>query len=171
MPQGVVKQADRAEEDMYRGGYGSDTGEYYAHAVLPGGNGKAIAGHGEYRMGSGDMTIPNGTTLVHPKPGEKIFNTTGRVIETIDLDRFAAADAKLRKQLVEQQLDALQIEPPKMRNMVWEQMAELQVSNSGKIIPNITVKTPNKLHVHKASKMVGKSTSLRKLLKTGWGAI
>ncbi len=169
VPQAVVKPADIAEEEMYRGGYGSDTGEYYAHAVLPGGNGKAIAGHGEYRMGSGDMTIPNGTTLVHPKPGERILNTTGRVIEMIDLDRFAAADAQLRRQMVEQQLDAFQINNPKMRTAVLEQMAELQVSNSGRVIPNITVKTPNKLHVHEASKMVGESTPLSELLKPDAG--
>ena len=74
-----------------RGVLGENLGAGTAREVLPGGNGRAIAGHGRLEFRSGDTVIPQGTILVAPRPGIRISDETGRVLESIDLDRFVQA--------------------------------------------------------------------------------
>lgn len=60
-------------------------GGEYAAKVLEGGrpDGQTVfAGHGEYRLGSGDVTVPEGTTLkVYSNFDERISQSTGLAIE------------------------------------------------------------------------------------------
>jgi hypothetical protein len=57
-----------------------------------GGNGKAFAGHGEYRIGSGYTTVPEGTTLIIPRDGIAISDLlTGQALERGAWWEFAAA--------------------------------------------------------------------------------
>ena len=61
---------------------GSSTGHGYAREVLEGGTGRAFAGHGEYRYGSGTTSIPEGTTLtLWTQKGEGIPDGMGKLIE------------------------------------------------------------------------------------------
>lgn len=60
-------------------------GDGYASAVIDGGraDGETVfAGHGEYRYGSGDTVVPEGTTLkVYSPHGGTISDSTGLAIE------------------------------------------------------------------------------------------
>jgi len=73
---------------------GSTSGHQYAGKILEGGSGKAFAGHGEYRIGSGDITIPQGAAVTLPREGINILDTTGRYIEAADWDGLAKAAAQ-----------------------------------------------------------------------------
>lgn len=61
-------------------------GDAYAGRVLAGGraDGETVfAGHGEYRMGSGTTTVPEGTSVTTYAPhGQGILDSTGGAIET-----------------------------------------------------------------------------------------
>jgi hypothetical protein len=56
------KVGKKNADEITRGTLGPNAGSGQALEVLPGGNGKSIAGYAEYRLGSGDAVIPNGTT-------------------------------------------------------------------------------------------------------------
>lgn len=68
---------------LSRGGRGS--GDAYAHSVMSGGrhDGQTVfAGHGEFRLGSGSVTVPEGTTLkVYTQHGERLSQADGLAIE------------------------------------------------------------------------------------------
>ncbi|MBB5020580.1 hypothetical protein HNQ59_003901 [Chitinivorax tropicus] len=152
-----------------RGVLGPNAGTYYATEILPGGSGQAIAGHGELRRGSGYAVVPDGTTLVLPKTGIKISDTTGRVLETIDLERLAAAGPKARNRLIREHLDDMDITNSRIRNRVIADLQDLQVVKPGNSVPNFTVKTPDGLKIFQNSTTVELSTPLRDLLRPNAG--
>jgi hypothetical protein len=60
-------------------------GDDYAAAVIPGGrpDGQVVfAGHGEYRFGSGETVVPEGTTLhMYSQHGDRLSQSDGLAIE------------------------------------------------------------------------------------------
>lgn len=146
-------------------------GHGHANKVHPGGSGKAIAGHGVLHRGAGTFEIPKGTTLVVPKDGKKISDTAGRVLETIDPDRLARTrpGTPARKRVIREQLDALGIKNKRMRNRATRDLQDARVLNAGDTVENYTIKTPDKLDIHEASKTVEHSTPLSELVKPDSG--
>ncbi|WP_220416885.1 putative adhesin, partial [Enterovibrio norvegicus] len=70
---------------------GSSEGHQFARIVSPGGTGTALAGHGKYVFGSGDVVVPNGSAVTLPREGIRILDETGRYIEVGDWDGLARA--------------------------------------------------------------------------------
>lgn len=167
-PRGGSSRATVAGET--RGALGPNAGgKDYARNILPGGNGQAIAGHGELRMGSGMATVPEGTTLVLPRTGIKIHDQSGRVLETIDLNRLAAAGPKARNRLIREQLDELGVKNNRLRNRVLSDLKDLQVAKPGDEISNFTVKTPDDLSIYQNSTTVDRSKNLSEILQPNAG--
>jgi RHS repeat-associated protein len=73
-------------------GAAGKAGHGYAKKVLPGGTGKAIAGHGEYRSLPNDKTtVPEGTTItIWTGEGSGIKDRMGQLIESGDFDAIFA---------------------------------------------------------------------------------
>jgi hypothetical protein len=155
--------------EVERGINGPNAGGDYATEVLAGGNNRAIAGHGELRPGSGNFEIPEGTTLVAPKHGIKITDTTGRLLENIDIEAFANAGAKARNRLVRQQLDTMGIKNKRVRNRVFQDLKDVRVLKAGDSVENYTIKTPDNLRIHENSTTVESSAPLKEVLKSDAG--
>jgi hypothetical protein len=73
---------------------GSSEGHKYAGDVLPGGTGTAFTGHGQYKFGSGDTIVSEGTAITLPRENIKILDETGQFIEAGDWDGLAKAAAQ-----------------------------------------------------------------------------
>jgi filamentous hemagglutinin len=68
-------------------GLGSTSGHQFA-TVTEGGSGQALAGHGVMEsnatiLGNGQYVSPPGTTVITPRPGIKISDSTGKILENV----------------------------------------------------------------------------------------
>lgn len=69
-------------------GLGNNAGHSLAESVTPGGSGQALAGHGVMdgtaaMLGEGQFVSPAGTTVVTPRAGITIADSTGRILENV----------------------------------------------------------------------------------------
>jgi filamentous hemagglutinin len=69
-------------------GLGSNDGHQFALTITEGGNGQSLAGHGvmnviSTNLGNGQYISPSGTTVVTPRPGINIADSTGQILENI----------------------------------------------------------------------------------------
>jgi RHS repeat-associated protein len=139
---GVGKLA--AEEVVERGA--SQAGQTYAKTVTPGGTGRALAGHGELRPGSGDFIIPNGTSLtLWTQEGKGITDGLGKLVEMGDYASIAAN--------------------PVMASAVTGARTVLP----GGRVPNYFLTAPNGLNIMGASRTVEDATPLSNLLGPSMG--
>ncbi|PRQ09409.1 RHS repeat domain-containing protein [Enhygromyxa salina] len=142
----VMAEAEATLSSATRGAGRAGAGDGYAEAVVPGGTGRAFAGHGEFRVWSGDVVIPEGTTLTLPtRHGRGIYDRTGSLIE------------QGRWDLISQN--------PRL-------MADIEGAASylpGAKIPNYTLKAPNTLRIHAKSTTVEDATPLSDLLQPNAG--
>ncbi|MET3722615.1 beta strand repeat-containing protein [Sphingomonas trueperi] len=128
-------------------GLGGSEGLSHAGAVLEGGSGRAFAGHGEYRLGSGDFVVPDGTAITLPRDGIRIAETTGQLMELGDWEGLANAAAH--------------------NGRIADDISGMTTYLPGSTIPNYTLKTPDGLKIYKNSTTVGESTPLQSLLRPG----
>lgn len=68
-------------------GLGSTSGHQFT-TVIEGGSGQALAGHGVMEsnatiLGNGQYVSPPGTTVITPRPGIKIADSTGQILENV----------------------------------------------------------------------------------------
>ena len=129
---------------------GSD-GHGYASEVLEGGSGRAFAGHGEYRIGAGTMTVPNGTSITMPRDGISILDRTAGFMERGDWDGL---------------MELARTDP-----RVADELMGMATHLPGSSIPNFTLKPPVGLRVYSASNTVEDPTSLLDILKPDSGNI
>jgi hypothetical protein len=154
-----------------RGVLGPNKGSGYAAEVKPGGSGQAIAGHGEYRYGSGNTNVPEGTTVLAPRDGIKISDRTGRFLENVNPSEYIRANETGRRQMIDSWLDSEGINSPAQRARVHQDMENPQIVQSGESIPNYTIKTPDGITVHENSTTVENSTPLGDILKPNSGCV
>ncbi|MQA18807.1 hypothetical protein GEV01_04690 [Rugamonas sp. FT103W] len=69
-------------------GLGGANGHQFAANVTDGGSGQALAGHGVMDtsatvLGNGQYVSPAGTTVITPRPGITIADSTGRILENV----------------------------------------------------------------------------------------
>jgi hypothetical protein len=134
-------------------GESSNSGYQYAEEVLPGGTGRAFAGHGAFRYGTNPkaFTVPEGTALsIWSKPDTKIPDRLGRLIETGDYDKLA--DLFTRDPVAQDRLTG----------------ARIYLPGSNKI-PNYTLSAPKDLKIHKNSITVEDPRTLSELVKPNSG--
>lgn len=86
VPEGATPPPKTAVEPSR--GLGGTEGHSLAEEVIPGGSGQALAGHGvmngtDTLFGQGQFVAPAGTTVVMPRPGITIADSTGRVLESV----------------------------------------------------------------------------------------
>ncbi|WP_156820190.1 putative adhesin [Synechococcus sp. PCC 7336] len=168
---GLLDAISSPNDNVTRGVFGPNAGRNGAREVLPGGNGQAVAGHGAFVFGSGDAIIPSGTTLVVPRENIRISDTTGRVLESIDLERLVSAGPRARSRLIRQQLDNLGVTNRSARNRVLQDLRDLQVFRPGDAAPNFTAAPPDfKLTVFEESTTVNTETLLSDILQENGGA-
>ena len=132
-------------------GLGGNRGHPYADDVIEGGSGRAVAGHGEYRPGSGTTIVPEGTSITLPRDGVNILDETGRYIERGDWDGLAAAAQR----------------NPRIANDIDGMTTHLP----GSEVPNYTLKAPNGLSVHRNSTTVEDPTPLSRILEPNMGCV
>ena len=123
-------------------------GDMYAAEIREGGTGRAFAGHGEYRVGSGNTTIPEGTSLTMPR-SFGIQDRTGRYMERGDWDGLA------ERALVDSQ--------------VAGDIRGLSSYLPGAEVPNLTLTAPNGLKIHGNSITVEDPVLLGHLLEPNTG--
>lgn len=121
-------------------------GSVWAASVLDGGTGRALSGHGGHVSGTGQVTIPEGTTLTTwTKHGGTITDELGQMIERGEYAQIAA-----RRDLAP--------------------IIEGAASHlPGARIPNYTLFPPKGLTVLRRSMTVDSPTPLSKLLTSGQG--
>ncbi|MBP2161596.1 MULTISPECIES: putative adhesin [Asticcacaulis] len=130
---------------------GGSEGLPYARTVLDGGSGRAIAGHGEYRLGSGDFVVPEGTAITLPREGISILDETGQFMERGDWEGLAAAAQR----------------NPRIANDIEGMTTYLP----GSTIPDYTLRAPNGLTIYRNSTTVGGSTPLSTILEPNLGCV
>jgi hypothetical protein len=69
-------------------GFGETAGHQFATNVIDGGSGQALAGHGVMEgnamvLGNGHYVAPPGTTIITPRPGIPIADTSGMILENL----------------------------------------------------------------------------------------
>lgn len=118
----------------------------YAASITEGGTGKAFAGHGEYRIGSGKTIVPEGTKLtLWTKGGKRIKDKMGLFIEIGDFQSV-------------------------FKNPKYLAKMEGSVTHlPGAIIENYTLTAPTGLRVMSNSIMVEDATLMSELLKPNMG--
>lgn len=141
----IANTLDEAPNSAVRSG----SGHGYAANVLEGGTGRAFAGHGELRYGSGDLIVPQGTSITTPRMGHQIQDVTGRLMEQGDWDALAV----------------LARTNPK----VADDLIGMATHLPGAKIPNFTLKAPDGLTIMRASKTVEDATPLQVLIKDAQG--
>jgi filamentous hemagglutinin len=140
----------------------SNAGHPYAKEVLPGGTGRAYAGHGEFRYGTNPkaFTVPDGTALsIWTKPGIGLPDRLGRLIEMGDYDTLSTLFSKDSR--VQERLTG----------------AATHLPGAGQVtglpgdvrIPNYTLSAPTKLRIHKNSITVEDSRTLSELIQPDSG--
>ena len=163
--------AGNVPEGIPNRGLGETGGRGQAEEVLEGGNGQAISGHGTFTPGSGSVTIPNGTTLIAPRDGIRIHDSSGQVLETVDLDVFAVSNPQQRIDLVNQQLDSLGVTNSRIRDRVLDDLDDIQIVRSGDNTYNYTVTEPTNLRVFENSTTVDRPTLLDEILDEDLGCV
>ncbi len=133
----------RWSDSLYtRGIFGDNLGKNNVGKVLPGWNGKAIAGHGVFNFGDGTVTIPKGTTLIAPRANIKTHDQTGRLLESLDVNAFERggkiANSKLLHQKIQNDV------PVRLRNRVHRDLEGLRILKPGDEIENLTFSQPDK---------------------------
>lgn len=121
-------------------------GQAYAREVIPGGSGRALAGHGQYRY-NGTTVIPEGTTLtLWTEHGGRIPDDMGRAIENGGYAAIAA-------------------------NPDWAAVAERGAVTwlPGAEVPNYHLTAPDRLRIMSESITVEDATPLSDLLQPGMG--
>jgi hypothetical protein len=79
---GALAGAHRAGNAAFSASTRGAGGLGYADEILEGGTGRAFAGHGEYRLGMGDVIVPKGTTLtLWTEHGGALKDSVGLAIE------------------------------------------------------------------------------------------
>ena len=122
-------------------------GQGYAATVTPGGSGRAFAGHGEFRLGSGEAVVPEGTSLTTwTTHGRGIPDRLGQLVERGDYAAIAA--------------------DPGLAAAASGSRTFLP----GASLPNYVLKAPDGLNIMGASKTVESATPLSDLLRPGMGA-
>ena len=132
---------------------GSSEGHQFAGSVTPGGTGTALAGHGKYVLGSGDVVVPNGSAVTLPREGITILDETGRYIEAGDWDGLARAAAQ----------------NPRIANDIEGMTTWLP----GAKVPNYTLSAPTNppLNILQNSTTVDSGTTLDRLLQPNMGCV
>ncbi|MBK8802426.1 MAG: RHS repeat protein [Fibrobacteres bacterium] len=145
--EGAEVLAKEAEAGLVsRAGDGAPDGRSYAKSVTEGGSGNAFAGHGEYRHGSGTVTVPEGTSVtVWGEHGKAILDDLGGLVEQGAYDRIASTPG---------------LNTTGARTYL-----------PGAEMPNYTLKAPTGLDIFRNSMTVENSTPLSQLLKSNMGHI
>lgn len=142
---------EKPSQEKTRASGGSDGGKGHANSVSEGGTGDAFAGHGSFRYGDGEVTVPEGTSITMPAPDKRILDPTGRFIEAGDWEGLL--DAASQNPRVAADLDGMMTHLP------------------GAKIPNYTLHTPDNLDILSKSMTVESRTSLDQLLKPNMGSV
>ena len=162
--------AARYSQLAKRGVLGDNAGAGYATEILDGGSGQAIAGHGYYRYGHGDITVPEGTTVLTSPYNRAISDYTGRFLENVDTKVFEVSDVATRQQMARDW--AIQNGVPEGRiNTIIEEIGDIQTIHPNGTIPNYTISTPNGLKVYQNSTTVNTPTQLGEILQPNAGCI
>jgi hypothetical protein len=130
---------------------GGSDGLPYARAVLPGGSGRSIAGHGEYRLGSGNIVVPEGTAITLPREGISITDRTGQFMERGDWEGLAAAAERNAR--------------------IADDVQGMTTHLPGSSIPNYTLSAPDRLTIYRNSTTVAESTPLSNIIEPNMGCI
>jgi filamentous hemagglutinin len=149
---------------------GDNAGSGQAASVSPGGSGQAVAGHGYYQYGSGDVTVPSSTSVITSPYGVKISDYTGQFLEGVDTAAFQNADAATRSQMARQWLQDQGITGNSAAR-VSSEVSNLQIMPSGGQLPNYTITPPTNLNILENSTTVQNRTSLQNILKPNAGCI
>jgi len=126
-----------------------ESGHSYAANVLEGGTGRAFAGHGELRYGSGDLIVPRGASVTTPRMGRQIQDLTGRLMERGDWEGLSAL--------------------AKTNPKVADDLIGMSTYLPNAKIPNLTLKAPDGLTIMRSSKTVVDATPLRVLIQDAQG--
>lgn len=147
--------------------FGDKSGHIYARRLLPGGSGKALAGHGvmesrEMLLGNGEVIIPEGTTLITPRNGIAIKDATGQLLESVkSVDEL---DHALKTGVT-----------PNGTSLTRDHYDDLRgymVYHSGEKAPNFTLlPAARDLVIYQNSTTVDKPTMLKDLLKKNLGCV
>ncbi len=156
-------------DDMLRGiGNGSES----ANKILRGGNGQAIAGHGEYGFKTGALTtVPEGTTVIAIKHGKSLSDSAGRFLESTNLDKLSRLKPQQRLVLAKKWAKRNGIKDPRMLKRFKDDIVDLEVYTSDQSIPNYIISAPDKLKIYQKSTTVSQPTPLDKLIKPNQGCV
>ena len=162
--------ANTADNIPQRGVLGANQGKGQADEILNGGSGQAIAGHGYYEFGTGDLIVPNGTSVITSPYGVKISDSTGRFLENVDTTGFASVDSANRLEMAKRWLNQEGITGLRA-DRVLEEVNNLKIIQSGNEMPNYTISPPTGLKIHENSTTVEYKTPLDQILKPEAGCI
>jgi RHS repeat-associated protein len=131
-----------------RSTFRAGAGDKYATTLLHGGTGRALAGHGELRMGAGKVLVPEGTSITFfTPPGSTIRDDLGRAIERGDWSAI-------------------------MKNPEWEYQTRGAITYlPGSEVDNITLKAPDGLIIHANSRTVEDRVTLSDLMFPDMGPL
>lgn len=151
-------------------GLGGTNGHALAESVTPGGSGKAFAGHGvmngmDTLFGQGEFVVPQGTTVVLPRQGITIYDSTGRLLENVnsvdELNRAIATGVGPNGQI---------LTPRNLRDLQG-----YQVVQPGQTGPNLTLLDPGfqgkTLNIMQNSTTTLAPTRLSDLLEPNMGCV
>jgi hypothetical protein len=151
-------------------GLGGKDGHGFAGSVTPGGSAKAFAGHGvmngmDTLSGHGQFVSPGGTTVVMPRPGITIADSTGRILENVgsvhELKQAIATGVGPNGQM---------LTPRNLRDL-----QNFQVVGPGQAGPNLTLLDPGfqgvKLNIMQNSTTTLAPTRLSELLELDMGCV
>ena len=166
----VGNTANTSSDIPQRGVLGANAGKGQAEEVLNGGSGQAIAGHGYYEFGTGDFTVPTGTSVITSPYGVKISDSTGRFLENVDTARFVSANTADRLEMAKRWLNQEGISGFRADRVI-EEVNNLKIIPSGNEMPNYTISPPTGLKIHENSTTVEYKTPLDQILKPDAGCI
>lgn len=156
------------------------SGHDLAAEVLDGGNGQTLVGHGNHRPFNGFTSVPDGTTVILPRDDIELYNISGWVLETIDLEVFSNATDSQRRGMIDTQLDFLinhlgsnvvDITDSVDRGVVHENLSGIRVLQSGQYFPNYTISPPKKLPIFDNSISFDRDIKLDDWLEDNMGCV
>ena len=148
---------------------GGKGGRGGANSISPGGNGKAISGHGEHSPADGFTKIPEGTKLITPKHDIELLDATGQVMEKMDVEKFVAADQAGRRKIAEDMMNDLGFKDAHLRDEVLAQIDDMRVLEAGEMVENYTIFEPSDLNIFENSTTVGFPKKLDGILEENLG--